>query len=71
MIYFEIRKDNRPEATVSIRKMQPNSFASGTAYAYEVFGEKRRHRGTVEHDGLEDFSLVAAVLNDYVGYHGG
>lgn len=65
MIYFEVRKNNRPEATVSIR------FVSGTAYAYEVFGEKRRHRGTVEHQGPEDFVLIAAVLNDYVGYHGG
>lgn len=70
MIYFEIRKDNRPEATVSIRKM--NLVQRGPArYAYEVFGEKRRHRGTVEHDGPEDFALVAAVLNDYVSYHGG
>jgi hypothetical protein len=76
MIFFDVRCDNQPTSMVSIRKMAQGvsgSVATSTVYAYEVSstsGKKTKHRGTVIHQGPEDFSLIAAVLNDYVSSNG-
>lgn len=69
MIFFDVRLDNQPTATVSIRKMSLPAQGFGQVWAYEVTStaKKIKHRGTVEHEGPEDFALIATVLNDFVG----
>jgi hypothetical protein len=66
MIFFSVSFNNTSPATVSIRRM---SAAAGV-WAYEVQASHgKRHRGTVSHDGPENFSLIAEVMNDYVRHH--
>jgi hypothetical protein len=72
MIYFDLRFNNPTKpltSTVSIRKMALPAQGFGQVYAYEITSGSKRHRGTVTHEGPEDFALVSAVLNDYVGSH--
>lgn len=75
MIHFEISFNNESTARVSIRRMGSLAFAANVAtyvsdtWAYEVMIGKRCHRGTVTHSGPENFSLISAVLADYVEHH--
>jgi hypothetical protein len=80
VIFFDVRLDNQPASTVSIRKLANGVTAqlakndepvTNDVYAYEIStGKKTRHRGTVTHQGSEDFRLISTVLNDYVSSNG-
>lgn len=73
MIYFDARfAETFGPNTVCIRKvLAPQNQSMIHTYAYEIGTPGHKRRGTVQHEGNEDFRLVAAVLNDYVRQYGG
>ena len=71
MIYFDVRLENGARSTtVSIRRMGSKDPSTLDVYAYEINLEGKRCRGTVNHSGPEDFTLITSVLSDYTRMYG-
>lgn len=69
-LFLELMGNNKPLATVSIRRLGLPREGFGLVFAYEITENKHTVRGTISHDvetDAEDLALLAAVLADYGG----